>query len=105
MEEIRWFLRMFMQFKSQNHVQVKFWYNELIFILRSILSFLTRIETNIRYTTGLSVCYNGLLCYLIKIEPKKKTSMKFWNSQFINESVLVFFYLHISTLSLLSTSI
>ena len=72
MEEIRLFLRMFMQFKSQNHVQVKLWYNELIFILRSILSFLTRIETKIRYTAGLSVCYNGLLCHFIKIKPKKK---------------------------------
>lgn len=92
MEEIRWFLRMFMQFKSQNHVEVKFWYNELISILRSILSFLTRIETKIRYTTGLSVCYNGLLCYLIKIEPKKK---QVWNFETV--SLLMNQFLYFST--------
>ena len=102
MEEIRLFLRMFMQFKSQNHVQVNLCYNELIFILRSILSFLTRIETKIRYTAGLSVCYNGLLCHFIKIKPKKKLSKYeiLKQSEFINESLLEFIFLHISTLSL-----
>ena len=72
MEEKRWFLRMFMQFKLQNHVQVNLWYNELIFIPRSIFFILTRIEAKIMSTTGSSVCYNGLLCHFIKIKPKKK---------------------------------
>lgn len=74
MEEIRWFLRMFVQFKSQKHVQVKVWYNELIFIIYPILSSFTRIETKIRYTAGLSVWYYGLLCYFIKIKLKKQIS-------------------------------
>lgn len=67
MEEIRWFLRMFVQFKSQKHVQVKVWYNELIFVIYPISSSFTRIETKIRYTAG-------LLCYFIKIKLKKQIS-------------------------------